>query len=207
MGRRLTVADGRNFVFPSTNVEVECWLLCMCSQTSWQFSPVRLNAIAEEHYTACLFYISFICKEKVYISWDFRFSQLGCCAELNGRSLPTFQSCLQRPPSANFYQTTRRNIPEHSQLQSLLNLWWTEKGKKRYKKEEKSKEWNIKMKEERRGENKTNYKRNKNKHTQHCVPFYKFPFLPSQCLLIHRTFLMELCYEKPAKQKLSADPF
>jgi hypothetical protein len=61
---------------------------------------------------------------------SFRFEDdcfLGCCAVSSGRSSPTFQRCLPPPSSGrwvsrsnhsqtsvNFYQTTRRNIPEDS---------------------------------------------------------------------------------------------
>jgi hypothetical protein len=59
---------------------------------------------------------------------------LGCWAVMSGRGLPTFQKCLLPPSSGRFalmmkaastpntlvnrYQTTRRNKPEDSHLQS-----------------------------------------------------------------------------------------
>jgi hypothetical protein len=62
---------------------------------------------------------------------------LCCCAVQSGRSLPTFQRYLLPPSSGrwvltsetsvNFYQTTRRNIPEdsHPELPSRLLLTQT----------------------------------------------------------------------------------
>jgi hypothetical protein len=45
---------------------------------------------------------------------------LACCAVSSGRSLPTFRKCVEAAStsetSVNFYQSTRRNIPEDSHL-------------------------------------------------------------------------------------------